>query len=777
MDMDVSKLKVAELKEQLISRGLDSKGLKAALVQRLQEAIDADGSGGQTVRATHLESSESTPDENPEEATVDSSAVEENNISIEKDVSDSAENSHIDAADSVGASEETTRDEGEHNTISSEVVSEDHSEFSNSTTNNATVSSDVPENVTIKNEVDSNSETNQPSEECSGVKDDSECKQGETEVSDIKIENDSIKKEDVEEEKVSGTKRSHSPDKRDVKRANVVKDITDEPEFDNTKVLLDWYNSDLSLIIDPKTMLSAKPLSKDGFGYIWSGVRATYGFNMGKYCFEVKITDHNNVDHLTDEPDPHVLRVGWSVNSATMQLGEDPASFGYGGTAKFAHNLKFKDYGCKFSYGDVVGAYMDASAEQVTLHYTVNGVYQGVACSMNRDQLGSVDTALFPHILTKNSAFEVNMGQLESAWFSHPAELSDYTFCADATDEFRTRGSVGPETKGECTIIMMVGLPSCGKTTWVNKFISENSERKFNVLGTNLLIDRMRVMGLPRKKNYHGRWDQLIASCMRCLNTLLEMAHRRRRNYIIDQTNVYQSAQRRKLRNFSSFVRKAVVVVPSEEDFSSRVAQVVSVEGKVIPDSSVNEMKVAFKLPVTGDYLDEVEFAELQQEEAQKLVDKYAKEARDAGFLPPWEKNNSNQRRGSRPRGSHGKQNSSWRDRQQQNRHSPGGWRSDQDRRSGGGGWRGASSSHSYNGRSMQPQPWASGSYPQQRWGSGNHYNNYNNNYGGGGGYSRNQMTGGYNQWSQYNQYRSNSFQQYGGGYQQSGYRGGYGRR
>ena len=42
-------------------------------------------------------------------------------------------------------------------------------------------------------------------------------------------------------------------------------------------------------------------------------------------------------------------------------------------------------------------------------------------------------------------------------------------------------------------------------------------------------------MGLPRKKNYSGRWDQLIAMCTRCLNTLLDMASKRRRNYIIDQ--------------------------------------------------------------------------------------------------------------------------------------------------------------------------------------------------------------------------------------------------
>ena len=39
-----------------------------------------------------------------------------------------------------------------------------------------------------------------------------------------------------------------------------------------------------------------------------------------------------------------------------------------------------------------------------------------------------------------------------------------------------------------------------------------------------------------------------------------------------------------------------------------------------------------------GDYLDEVEYLEEQKEGAQALVDKYAKEAKDAGYLPPWEK-------------------------------------------------------------------------------------------------------------------------------------------
>lgn len=39
-------------------------------------------------------------------------------------------------------------------------------------------------------------------------------------------------------------------------------------------------------------------------------------------------------------------------------LGEEPLSFGYGGTGKFSHDNKFSNYGKPFQVGNVVGAYL-----------------------------------------------------------------------------------------------------------------------------------------------------------------------------------------------------------------------------------------------------------------------------------------------------------------------------------------------------------------------------------------------------------------------------------
>lgn len=42
---------------------------------------------------------------------------------------------------------------------------------------------------------------------------------------------------------------------------------------------------------------------------------------------------------------------------------------------------------------------------------------------------------------------------------------------------------------------MMVGLPAAGKTTWAVKHAAANPSKKYNILGTNAIMDKMRVRG------------------------------------------------------------------------------------------------------------------------------------------------------------------------------------------------------------------------------------------------------------------------------------------
>ncbi len=137
----------------------------------------------------------------------------------------------------------------------------------------------------------------------------------------------------------------------------------------------------------------------------------------------------------------------------------------------------------------------------------------------------------------------------------------------------------------------MIGLPGAGKTYWAENYARQRPDKRYNVLGTNSLIDRMKVQGLPRKHNYHGRWDVLISKCTECFNDLLKLAVRRRRNYILDQTNVFPTARERKMSEFNGFLCKAIVVVPTDQEFQRRVEQRERAEGKEIPDNAVLNMK------------------------------------------------------------------------------------------------------------------------------------------------------------------------------------------
>lgn len=59
---------------------------------------------------------------------------------------------------------------------------------------------------------------------------------------------------------------------------------------------------------------------------------------------------------------------------------------------------------------------------------------------------------------------------------------------------------------------------------------------------------------------------------------------------------MFPSAQRRKMRPFEGFKRKAVIVVVGDEEQSKRQALQESTDGKGVPDSVILEMKGIYYL-------------------------------------------------------------------------------------------------------------------------------------------------------------------------------------
>lgn len=184
------------------------------------------------------------------------------------------------------------------------------------------------------------------------------------------------------------------------------------------------------------------------------------------------------------------------------------------------------------------------------------------------------------------------------------------------------KGPRRPDARTDCEVIMMIGVPGAGKSFWATKHAAENPDKRYTLLGTKYLLERMKIQGVARKPGSGpGRWEKLIELCNRGLLTLNEIACKRRRNFILDQPHVYISDQRRKMRVYGDFKRIAVIVVSSEEEYKKRFKQRLEQEGKDIPEAAVNEMRANLTLPeLEYQWFNEIIYSDLAAEEAQAEV-------------------------------------------------------------------------------------------------------------------------------------------------------------
>ncbi|GJN26299.1 hypothetical protein PR202_gb14221 [Eleusine coracana subsp. coracana] len=408
--------------------------------------------------------------------------------------------------------------------------------------------------------------------------------------------------------------------------------------------------------------LHGSALHEGGFAYCWSGARAVVGIRGGgKYCFGCKVIAEQPVEmEDTDAGQRHLCRIGVSRGDDPVgALGESDRSFGFGGTGKFSHQRRFTDYGVKFGVGDTVVCAVDLDSKPMaSIGFARNGEWLGVAKHFDAGEKGlslvdapmrpvQWESAIFPHVLLKNVVVEMQFSREDGL-----KPVDGYEPWASAyADENAVFGPVFEQS--ECEVMMMVGLPASGKSTWAEKWVKEHPDKRFILLGMNLALDQMKVSTrsntivffcfvllhfitalifaagarLLRKNNYGERFDRLMDHATTIFNTLLTRAANIPRNYIIDQTNVYKSARIRKLRPFSNYHKTAVVVFPQPSELKSRAAKRFSEMGKEVPAEAVNEMTANFVLPLTKDMtgskepFDEVVFVELSRDDAQRNLD------------------------------------------------------------------------------------------------------------------------------------------------------------
>ncbi|KAJ8405148.1 hypothetical protein AAFF_G00321390 [Aldrovandia affinis] len=415
-------------------------------------------------------------------------------------------------------------------------------------------------------------------------------------------------------------------------------EVEDEEEVDNGLLRLDSYNSDLHFEVG-QDGCSGQPLFSEKFPLLWSGCRLTHGVNQGRVGIEAKFVKKLPVTDLkVEDPDTHVLRVGWSVDNSSFQLGKEELSYCYDGRGRKVTGGKEEEFGEPFSEGDVIGCYASFSDSEVELSFYKNGSPEGTAFSVSLAVLAG--QALHPHVLCRNVCVALNLDPAGLPWFPGPPEHTPFPALPP---ELQVRAILPPVSKQQCEVLMMVGMPGAGKTHWAQAHMAKNPEKRYNLLSTQSVLSCMTYVPEP------GQEEQVIQQATQCVSQLIKVAARRRRNYILDQANVYASAQRRKLLRFRGFQRKAVVICPTDEEWKRRLAMHQKEEAEEVPDMSLLKVKVSFTLPEQGDYLEEVLFLEMSREETEKLLTGYKEEARRLLPSRPKRKKHRNPRRNKPP--------------------------------------------------------------------------------------------------------------------------------
>uniref|UniRef100_A0A182T336 B30.2/SPRY domain-containing protein n=1 Tax=Anopheles maculatus TaxID=74869 RepID=A0A182T336_9DIPT len=351
-------------------------------------------------------------------------------------------------------------------------------------------------------------------------------------------------------------------------------------------------------------------------------------------------------------------------------------------------------------------------------------------------------------------------------------------------------GLQGPSARDCCELVMMIGLPGSGKTTWVQNYLKENPDSSFTLLSIDSLLENMKLSGEAREPSNTPQWQKVVEQLSRNMARLIEIACKRRRHILIDQTNVFASEQKRRLKGFGGFkTRRAVAVVPNLEEYKRRYELKVAKYGKEVPETTLNTMKANIFVPSSvQNWYTEIVFTELAETEAQELIKKMNEEGRK--LLPPRRNraNQSNRQKHNNNNNNNNANNSSsnYTSRWNHNRPQGGGQQYGKNRygnNAGGGGYNRYGGGNKSNDSVGQYGHHRSGDYRSGNgygrrddhhhrggnYGSGgNRYDSWNRNSGGGGGgggggyyNDRGYSNRGYNQQHQQQQQQDHSNNRY----------------
>lgn len=147
--------------------------------------------------------------------------------------------------------------------------------------------------------------------------------------------------------------------------------------------------------------------------------------------------------------------------------------------------------------------------------------------------------------------------------------------------------------------IMLVGAPCSGKSTWLEKFL-KTEVNGWTILSTdNIYEEYAAEKGLTYSEAFQALPYKKVKAKFRIQ---VDIALKNRENIIWDQTNVYESARRKKLSQVPKDYETIAVVFEVERgELDRRNAMRLAETGKGIPDKIINDMLKNYTLPTKAE--------------------------------------------------------------------------------------------------------------------------------------------------------------------------------
>jgi predicted kinase len=152
-------------------------------------------------------------------------------------------------------------------------------------------------------------------------------------------------------------------------------------------------------------------------------------------------------------------------------------------------------------------------------------------------------------------------------------------------------------------LMMLCGIPTSGKSTYVQKLLKIPYWSNAVVLSTDTYIEKeAQRLGLT----YNEIFDDVISDATRELELQFNMAKDKGKDIIWDQTNLTVKARKKKLTKIPSYYKRGIAYfqISLEEALERNKHR----EGKFIPESILKRMYHQFEIPTTQEDFDYIEF-------------------------------------------------------------------------------------------------------------------------------------------------------------------------